>query len=144
MEITDDHSQNLSPGPQITTQYGVTRINKYIAQEVQNGNLVSGTWLEKPWLGFRSLQRMVEADLRSCLKHGTLGWDKPLLAVLTSTLQSAVCARISDVTRSPLYTGVEYLAYKDVKLVLRRGFTNPPTVQDLGGTFTLRYTKGNK
>jgi hypothetical protein len=65
VEITDDHSQNLSPGPQITTQYGVTRINKYIAQEVQNGNLVSGTWLEKPWLGFRSLQRMVEADLRS-------------------------------------------------------------------------------
>ncbi|OKP00963.1 hypothetical protein PENSUB_7544 [Penicillium subrubescens] len=63
---------------------------------------------------------------------------------LPSTLQSAVCARFGDVARSPLYTGDVYLAYKDVQLVLQRGFTNPPTVQDLEATFTLRYTKGNK
>jgi hypothetical protein len=61
-----------------------------------------------------------------------------------STVQSAVCARFGDVASSPLYTGDEYLAYKDVQLVLQRGFTNPPTVQDLEATFTLRYTKGNK
>lgn len=87
---------------------------------------------------------MVETHVQNCLSGGVRDWDQQLIGILAFVLQYALSARVGDLTRSDCYTGNEFLAWKDVQLTLRDGYTSPPTVQDLKACVQLRFTKGQK
>lgn len=113
-------------------------VQNFIKQRTQSGQLTRGQYWSKEWLGLGALREITDENLMSCLSHGTRDWDKPLVNTLAFILQYALCARAGDVTRSHLYTGDQFLAYKDIQLTLRRGASTTPNVNDLTARFHLR------
>jgi hypothetical protein len=126
------------------TRHDVARIEEFIEQSVREGKLHRGRFWKRQWLGFSALHEMIETYLSNCLSSGVRDWDLPLIGALAFTLQYALCARAGDMTRAQLYTGKEFLAYKDVEITLRNDHSSPPSVQDLRACVHLRYTKGQK
>lgn len=113
------------------------RVKSFIEQRTQSGQLTRGLCRSKEWLGLAALRKITDKSLMSCLSNGTRDWDKPLVNTLAFILQYALCARAGDVTRSGLYTGDQFLAYKDILLTLRRGASTTPNVNDLTARFHL-------
>jgi hypothetical protein len=87
---------------------------------------------------------MARSWLEKSLADGCGSWDKVLLKLLSVVLMSACAARAGDVLRTVGYEGPIAMCWKDVELVLNPVGDRPPSVQDLRGKFTLRFTKGRK
>jgi hypothetical protein len=127
------------------TSHHVTRIEVHLQHLVEQGKLIRGTWFKKQWVSFMALLKITEAWFTYALVNGTHSWDLTLLKVTGVVLQSALSSRSGDMTRSQLYDGLECLCWKDITLKLDAASDRAnPTVQDLRGTFLLRFTKGAK
>jgi hypothetical protein len=87
---------------------------------------------------------MARSWLEKSLADGCGSWDKVLLKLLCVVLMSACAARAGDVLRTAGYEGPIAMCWEDVELVLDLVADRPPSVQDLRGKFTLRFTKGRK
>lgn len=51
--------------------------------------------------------------------NGCLTWDRVLLKLLRKLFQSACPRGAGDAARAKLYTGLQYVCYKDLKLTLK-------------------------
>lgn len=69
-----------------------------------------------------------------------MSWDTLLSKHLSVVITAAFACRVGDAARTPLYTGIEYLAFGDI--VLRFGAGDQPN--DLSMDVTLRAVKGYK
>jgi hypothetical protein len=123
----------------------VTRIEVNLDQLVNKGKLIRGTWFKKQWVNFMVLLEMAKRWFTYALTNGAHSWDITLLKVTSVVLQSALSSRSGDITRSQLYEGLECLCWKDITLRLGDASNRSnPSIQDLRGTFLLRFTKGAK
>jgi hypothetical protein len=112
---------------------------------VTKRKLIHGTWFKKQWVSFMILLEMAKRWFTYALTNGTHSWDITLLKVTSVVLQSALSSRSGDITRSQLYEGLECLCWKDITLRLDDASDKSnPSIQDLKGTFLLRFTKGAK
>lgn len=87
---------------------------------------------------------MARTWLEKSLADGCGSWDKVLLKLLSVVLMSAFASRSGDVLQTAGYKEPVAMCWKDAKLVLGTVRDGLPSVQDLSGTFTLRFTKGQK
>jgi hypothetical protein len=88
---------------------------------------------------------MARAWLEKSITDGCSSWDKVLLKLLGLVLMSAVAGRAGDVSRSEGYKGTETLCWGDIELQLSPDLKDrSPSVQDLRGKLTLRFTKYKK
>ncbi|KAE8448563.1 hypothetical protein EG329_009444 [Mollisiaceae sp. DMI_Dod_QoI] len=130
---------------EVYTPSHVTRIEIHLDQLVNQGKLIRGTWFKKQWVSFMVLLEMAKRWFTFALTNGTRSWDITLLKVTSVVLQSALSSTSGDVTRSQLYEGLECLCWKDITLCLADASNrSKPSVQNLRGTFLLRFTKGAK
>jgi hypothetical protein len=123
----------------------VLRINVHLDQLVKRGVLFKGRWFKKQWVGFLVVQRLAENWLEKNIAEGCLSWDRVLYKLLGIILQSALAARCGDIARSSLYQAMECVCYEDIELTLAPQLSQGQlSVQQLTGTFKMRYTKGKK
>jgi len=87
---------------------------------------------------------MARSWLEKSLADGCGSWDKVLLKLLSIVLMSACAAQAGDILRTGGYEGPIAMCWEDVELVLDPVEDRLPSVQDLRGKFTLRFTKGRK
>lgn len=107
---------------------------------VREGVLIKGTWEKRRRIGFHTVLALGDAFLQSGLEEGCLSWDTHLSKQLSVVLIAACACRAGETARTPLYTGTEYLAFKDI--VLSFGSGDQPN--DLSMDVTLRAVKGFK
>jgi len=121
------------------------RIEAHLQQRVTKGKLVRGVWYKKQWISFMTLLRMSRSWFQRAMSEGTSSWDVMLTKITSVVMQSAMSSRSGDITRSQLYEGFECLCWKDIILTLDEATDRSmPKVEDLRGTFLLRFTKGYK
>lgn len=125
--------------------HDVKRIEVHLDQLVKRKLLVKGRWFKKQWFGFRIVEKLANTWIEKSLVDGCLSWDTVLLKLLSVLLMAGLAARCGDITRSALYQGTEFLTFRDVEITLSSQLGDKaPSVQDLRGKFTLKYTKGKK
>lgn len=90
------------------------------------------------------MQAMARSRLEKSLADGCGSWDRVILKLLSVVMMSALASRSGDFLRTAGYKGSVVMCWRDAKLVLGTVGDRLPSVQDLSGTFTMRFTKGNK
>lgn len=126
------------------TSHDVSRISTHLDQMTEQGLLVRGAWRSSQWLGFKVIHRISQVWIERALKEGTRTWDDVLIKLLGLLLQASCGSRAGDVTRSAMYTGVEYLRWRHLKLKFKDRQQPMDTVQNLTLTIELEFTKGHK
>jgi hypothetical protein len=130
-----DHYENFS----ISNHWAV-KCDSLFNTLVREGVLIKGTWEKRRRIGFHTVLALGDAFLQSGLDEGCLSWDILLSKQLSVVLIAACACRVGDISRTVLYTGTEYLTFKDI--VLSFGSGDQPN--DLSMDVTLRAVKGFK
>jgi hypothetical protein len=107
---------------------------------IREGVLIQGTWEKRRRIGFHTVLNLGDAFLQYGLEEGCLSWDTHLSKQLSVVLIAACACRAGETARTPLYTGTEYLAFKDIVL----SFGSGDEAKDLSMDVTLRALKGFK
>lgn len=112
-----------------------------LRQMLQEGKLTRKRVRGEPhWVTSDIIHRIITASLRDSIENGILSWDYILFHALLLCMQSALCARIGDITRSVLYAGNECLCYKDINVTL----ITEDGRERLWAVITLQFEKGMK
>lgn len=128
-------------GFHITKQHGV-RLQTFKDDAVKEGRLTKGKWKKRVWLTFMVMARIGKAWLEFYHKNGAICWDIPLARWMSILLVSSLGSRGGEAARSRLYTGMEYLQYRHVELVLDG--EGEGKFENLRAHFLLQWCKGAK
>lgn len=91
----------------------------------------------KEWIMLDVIEKMSTGLFTYAIERGTYSWDLVVQRALVLCLLASTGARASDVILGEHYTGVEYLAWKDVEI-----WASGPS--SFSAKVTLRYQKGHK
>lgn len=116
------------------------RLESLLRQLVKDKVLYKGRWRKPNRVGFQTILYMADAWLKSGLQEGARSWDIHISRLLCIVLIGSFGSRLGEVVRSKLYTGMEYLCYKDLTVSFHEG----ETTQDLIMNVCLRFVKGYK
>ncbi|KPM36938.1 hypothetical protein AK830_g9628 [Neonectria ditissima] len=123
-------------------KYEETRMRNAMKYMVEQKHLTREPYREDPlWITSDVVRTMCMAMMQDALDNGVLSWDNTISRVMYLCFQTALAARMGDITRSGHYTSDECLSFKDVKIRLR---TMNDGKERLWAVITLRYIKGFK
>lgn len=120
------------------SNYWAAKCDSLFNTLVSEGVFINGFWEKRRRIGFDTILILGDSFLLSGLEEGCLSWDTLLSKHLSVVLVAACACRSGDAARTPLYTGIEYLAFEDI--ILKFGAGDQP--KDLSMDVTPRAVKG--
>ena len=115
------------------------RFKVFLDQAVRENRIMTGAWDKRTWISFAVLSRLVSSFLTHTIQQGTRNWYLPIAKCLSVVLVAALGARPGDVARSYLYTGQEYLRFRNIHLHV---VGTEATFANLRATITLEFQRG--
>jgi hypothetical protein len=127
------------------TAHGAKRLDSTIQQLLNDGHITKDPAREKQWIGSQIVKRLATAVLTNAAQRGASSWDTILAGTFSLVLQAAVSSRSGDIKQSLLWTGEEYLKWRDIEIM---AVNDSSTADNDKMVFrmkvTLSYRKGFK
>lgn len=121
------------------SRHNFKRIDTVLDRLVKEGKLTPGRWRKRQRAGVALVRLLGQAWFTDCLTHGCRSWDVTISRFLSISLMAATAGRAGDIVRSKGYTGLEYLRWEHVELVLGgHDDGQSPTIQGMTASITMK------
>ncbi|RDL33092.1 uncharacterized protein BP5553_08531 [Venustampulla echinocandica] len=123
------------------TRHECTKLDALIDTLASEKKLLRGKRRAKnEWIGVALVENMSRCWLQAALDCGCLSWDVVIHRAMTVVLQSALCCRAGEISKSCGYT-VEFMRWSHLVMTLPPGQN---TLDDVHLTCQVNYMKGKK
>jgi hypothetical protein len=106
------------------TKQEMARLKVWFDNAKAAGRMTTGIWEKRVRIGFTTLSKIGLKWLQYNLDHGCLNWDVPIYQLMSIALMSALNCRAGDIGRSALYTALEYLSWRDIRILVDESAPN--------------------